>query len=56
MDRKEILNQKIKYEHKSDRKCEKCLGGDNRFNNYTLIILTGNLKGKKYVQFKYESL
>lgn len=55
MDREEILNQKIRYEHKSDRKCEECLGGDNRFNNYTLIILTGNLKGKRYIQFKHEN-
>jgi len=53
---REVLNQRVKYEHKSDRKCERCLGGDNQFNKYSLTILTGSLEGRKYIRFKHESL
>lgn len=56
LDRKAILNQRVRYKYESDRMCERCVGGDNRNSVYTLDILTGQLEGERYSQTKWENL
>lgn len=54
LDRQAILNQRVAYEHASERLCERCLGGDNRSHKYSLTVLTGQLSGENYSSNQFE--
>ena len=55
LDREAILGQRITYEHKSDRLCERCFAGDSRSHEYSLTVLTGQLSGENYSSNQYEA-